>query len=302
MNKRNALIALCICAVGFFLYSSNGHSSGAFGSARILFVGDMMFDRTLRSLADSKGYDAIFSCAADYLKEFDVVVGNLEGPITTYPSLSAGTKPGEQGNTSFTFHPDVAQTLSRHNIGIVSIGNNHILDFGREGLAMTQKYLSESNISYFGSPIGDISIVKKIGDKKIAFVAFNQFLGQNDPQKTIDAIWKMRREADFVVVYAHWGEEYVEVTEYMKSVAHRFIDSGADLILGSHPHVIQEHEIYSDKHIYYSLGNFVFDQYWTSEVRTGLGVELALQGKEILLTEQAFDIQRNGQTCLISSK
>lgn len=302
LSKRNVLIALGVLVLIFAVCSLSGKTSGMLSTTKILFVGDLMFDRTIRTIAEKGGYDQIFSCVSDYVKDFDTVVGNLEGPITKYPSRSAGTIPGEEGNTSFTFDAQVAHALAKFNFKVLSLANNHILDFGKEGLSMTKDSLTEAGISYFGAPSGDISIVKELGGKKIAFVAFNQFAGQNDPQKTIDAIRDTQGSTDFVVVYAHWGEEYTEPTEYVKSLAHRFIDSGADFIVGSHPHIIQDHEIYKGKHIYYSLGNFIFDQYWNTEVRTGLGLELSLRGDDVLVIEQTFDIQRSGKTCLVSVK
>lgn len=266
---------------------------------RMLFVGDMMFDRTIRTTSESKGYSHPFSCAAEYLKSFDAVVGNLEGSITEYKSYSAGTKPGEPGNTTFTFSPKIVSELSAHNFRILNLGNNHIHDFGKTGASTTAAFLEEGNIAYFGLPGGDIAKTLEMHGKEIAFINYNQFLGQDDPQKTKQAIWDARRESDFIVVYTHWGDEYVPATEYAKALAHGFIDAGADMVIGSHPHVVQEHELYRGKHIFYSLGNFIFDQYWTEAVSTGLGVEVILDGKDVTVKEREFKILRDGRTCLV---
>ncbi len=302
LSKQSIIIALAVVVLISSAFLLKKETGGNLFATKILFVGDMMFDRTIRSIAEKKGYEHIFSCLSDYVTGFDAVVGNLEGPITPYASKSSGTIPGEEGNTTFTFDQAVAGVLARFNFTLVHLGNNHIRDFGREGVSTTKAFLEAESIGYFGAPNEEISIVKKIGGTKIAFVSFNQFLGQNDPQKTIDAIWKAKREADVTVVYTHWGDEYVEPTEYMKSLAHRFIDAGADMVVGSHPHVIQSHEVYEGKHIYYSLGNFIFDQYWTSEVKIGQGLEVTFKGNDISIAERYFDIGRDGRTCVLVSK
>lgn len=314
MTRRNIFILICCCIAITIVVIWSRHVSNPVTSAglivvkalekieilpdaKILFVGDMMFDRTIRSIAEERGYDHMFSCVADYLNRFDAVIGNLEGPITDYPSRSANTLPGELGNTSFTFDPVVSGVLARHNVRLLSVGNNHISDFGREGRESTKKYLEQAGVLYAGIPNESQLITTTIDGVRVGFVAFNQFLGEGDEVKTVQVIQEARAESDYVIVYTHWGEEYVPATNYMKSLAHTFIDAGADMIIGSHPHVIQESELYKGKHIYYSLGNFIFDQYWTNEVKTGLGVEVTL-GADVTIREVFFDIGRDGRTCL----
>lgn len=263
-----------------------------------MFAGDMMFDRTIRSKAEEKGYDFIFSCIHDYLLGFDSVIANLEGPITDSPSQSAGTQPGQMNNTTFTFSPLVANALFNHRIRTVNLGNNHSLDFGSAGAQSTREYLSGAGIDFFGSPHASSSVRLSVRGLKIAFVNFNQFLGFNNPQQTVKDIISLRDSSDYVFVYTHWGEEYVAANEYQKELAYMFIDAGADMVIGSHPHVIQEHEVYKGKHIYYSLGNFMFDQYFSDEVKRGGGVEVLLSTEGITVHETDFELMRDGRTCL----
>lgn len=270
--------------------------------AKMLFVGDMMFDRTIRTIAEKNGYGHLFSCINSYLKSFDAVIGNLEGPITFADSWSVGTKPGVQGNTSFTFSPLSAYALANHNIRILNLGNNHILDRGREGIEATARVLEDNNLIYFGIPDGDIATTTEIGGIEIGFVNFNQFLGQNDPEKTISSIRSLKNRGMFAVVYAHWGDEYSPETEREVSWARSFVDAGADLVIGSHPHVIQSVETYKGKRIYYSLGNFIFDQYFSEDVRKGLGVEVSIVNKDVTYKEVFFDIARDGTTCLSATQ
>lgn len=265
--------------------------------AKMLFIGDMMFDRTIRTAGERHGYDSLFSCTRGYLLSFDLVVGNLEGPVTDQNSVSVGAILGDPNNMRFTFDEIVPVTLAKANIKAVNIGNNHIDDSGTYGMESTVRSLDEVNIGYFGAPAASLERDLTLQGFHIALVGFNQFLGPHDPQKTIDAIVKARHENDFVAVYAHWGEEYATTTEYQRDFARRFIDAGADAVFGSHPHVIQDHEVYKGKNIYYSLGNFIFDQYWNADVKKGMGVEVTLGGNDPSYKEVYFDVEPAG-TCI----
>jgi poly-gamma-glutamate capsule biosynthesis protein CapA/YwtB (metallophosphatase superfamily) len=266
------------------------------GWAKILFIGDMMFDRTIRTIAEKQSYEHLFSCVEEYLGSFDIVVGNLEGPITKENSVSKDTVPGEPGNTSFTFAYAVARELASHNIRLVNLGNNHIRDFGEAGLTETKAALDKEHVDYFGDPTSNLAKELKIGGEKIAFINFNQFI-ENDPDSTIEEIRTVRASSQRVIVYAHWGEEYSKENEYQKNLAHRFVDAGADLIIGTHPHILQGHETYKGAEIFYSLGNFIFDQYWNDSVRRGGGVEAVFSADGIETTEVFFDISRDGTVC-----
>lgn len=266
---------------------------------RLLFAGDMMFDRTIREIAEDKSYDYLFSCLSDYLDDVDLVAANLEGPITDYMSISRDTVPGQNGNTTFTFDKRILGSLLSHRISMVNLGNNHILDFGYFGLAQTKQFLGDNGILFFGTPAGQIYATTNIRGYDLAMINFNQFLNDGSAQETISAIWKTKKDSDLVVVYAHWGEEYSAVTDFQKALAHSFIDAGADLVIGSHPHIIQERESYKGKDIHYSLGNFIFDQYWDDKVSTGGGVEVILDGDKIEQNQVRFDIDKNGLTCLL---
>jgi len=284
---------------------------------QLLFVGDIMFDRGIRYYAGKNGLPAmpahagqaggnefIFDKISPTLLGNDLVVANLEGPITDNKSVSAGTAIGSANNYFFTFDPSWAKTLFQENIRLVDLGNNHILNFGKAGVDSTEKYLDNAGVDYFGAPSGDKSIIKNIGGVKIAFVSYNQFLSSNiaDEQKaTIAEIEKIKSEADIVVVFSHWGIEYQSlINPPEESLARQFIDAGADLVVGSHPHVIGPIEIYKGKRIYYSLGNFIFDQYFNEDVRNGLGVVVKIDKatKQLDFSEQKFYLQNNGQTLL----
>ena len=277
----------------------------------IIFVGDLMFDRNIRQAAAKNSNDFIFEPLKDWLGENDLVVANLEGPITENQSVSVNTLPGGQNNYIFTFSPSLANTLFSNNIQLVSLGNNHILNFGQKGLEATKQYLNKAGISYFGAPVDERSIIKDIKGVKIALVNYNQFAGNaavepsfakatvGERTAVIEEIKKTKAQADIVIVYAHWGIEYDSVANgVIKNLAHEFVDAGADLVIGTHPHVIQDKEEYQGKMIYYSLGNFIFDQYFSLEVKRGLAVKVKinLADKKVEFEETELCLQGNGQT------
>jgi len=283
MEGIRQIIALILGLI-FSLFShfaaplSNAQVRAEAPHATVLFVGDMLFDRTVRTTMNEKGGDFIFSCIDPLLQREDLVVGNLEGPITPFASVSATSSPGDEFNYTFTFATATAPLLFTHNIRLVNIGNNHITNFGMSGVRSTTGYLSAAGVSYFGDPQGHTVATISIGGVKLAFINYNEF----DPVYGATlAASKVRTEIALAwgrgyipVVYAHWGQEYESATDAQKNLAHSFIDAGAEMVIGSHPHVVQESEVYRGKHIYYSLGNFVFDQYFSDAVMRGLTLQV----------------------------
>lgn len=274
---------------------------------RLLFGGDLMFDRHIRLNAQKHGnYDFIFSNLKELFFGYDLVVANLEGPITNNLSVSSGTIPGSPKNFIFTFDPRITQVLADHNIRVVCLGNNHILNFGQKGLAATKQYLDQDGVGFFGFT-GDETgrvLVKEINNIRLGFVNYNQFLAGGLAAVEED-INNLSDQVDWLILYAHWGDEYQEYFgEEIKDLAHYFVDQGVDLVIGSHPHVVWPHEKYQGKNIYYSLGNFVFDQYFSPETTKGILVEVVISGKEgeIITKEWPIEMKPGGQTNPSSSE
>lgn len=265
----------------------------------ILFGGDMQFDRYIRSVAEKWGGPFIFDGLRSEFQKADLVVANLEGPITDNPSVSETSIEGSHDNYVFTFPPETADLLKREHITLVNIGNNHILNFKEDGVRETKERLEQAGVQYFGSPLeGDTRyVVQDIRGVKIAFVNYNEFIWKGY-EKALSDIATVKEQSDFVVVYTHWGKEYVETTPAMKTLAHAFVDAGADLIIGSHPHVVQGSEVYRGKQIYYSLGNLVFDQYFRPETQEGLIVRAVFDPVQKTIETKVLPIRlkTNGQT------
>ena len=275
--------------------------------ASLLFVGDIMLDRTIRKDGELYGYKNLFACLENEFKGYDEVIGNLEGTITNFQSVSRDAAYEAPASFRFTFDTQAVQSLVDIGLSIVSIGNNHIRDFGDEGINQTIQNTQEMNLLVFGNPqknrpSGDRRyVIKEIAGTKIAFIAYNQFFGTKE--QTFEDLQEAISYSDLQIIYTHWGDEYTPARSDIKILARSFVDAGADLIIGGHPHVIQEIETYKDVSIYYSLGNFIFDQYWEEAVRTGLGVEVLIANKKIQsLTEKKFESIRHKGTCIKTSE
>ena len=267
-------------------------------SATVLFVGDMMFDRYIRTVLDREGKEKVLGGVSALLAEADMNVGNLEGPITDNPSQSQGTKVGELTNMRFTFSLGVREILRDYGFEVVSIGNNHIQDFGPDGVRSTTAYLRGTGISYVGDPTGASAepVIKDVNGITLAFVSYSDFIG-GDAQRAREAI--ASSQADAVVVLAHWGSEYETAPpERVRELARSFVTAGADLIIGSHPHVIGAVEDIEGTRVYYSLGNFVFDQYWEPGVRCGLAVKATFAKEGITYEETRVGMKQDGSTVL----
>lgn len=267
--------------------------------ARVVFVGDLMFDRYIRTVLERDGEEAVLGDVAPLLSEAELTVGNLEGPITDHSSQSQGTKVGDLTNMRFTFSPSVAKLLHTYGFDLVSIGNNHIRDFGEEGVESTIAYLEGAAIAVVGD-IAPEPVIRDVEGVRLAFVSYSDFV-RADGERALHAI--ERADADAVIVLAHWGTEYEnEPPARIRELARSFVLAGADLVIGSHPHVIGTVEDIGTARVYYSLGNFVFDQYWEPSVRCGLAITATFrkekEGTRVQYDEARVGMRSNGATVL----
>ncbi len=244
----------------------------------ILFVGDIMLDRNVARRIRKNGFDSIFKNVLDIFKDKDIVVGNLEGTITDNPSISEI----DHNILRFTFKKDYADKLKETGFTIFSLANNHSLDFYKAGYDETLSNLSNAGLKYFGSANNDANLSESIDidGKKICFIGYHDLYTFNE-NPVLKEIENTRDSCDYQIIFAHWGNEYKNyASERDIMLAHKFIDTGVDLVIGAHPHVIQPVEIYKDKAIFYSLGNFVFDQDFSYETKHSIAVVLDINSKE----------------------
>ena len=247
----------------------------------ILFFGDTMFDRGVRGyVATSEGKD-IFKKVAPLIENADLTVLNLEGPITTYKSVAS------YNNLSFTFPTSTAQLLGDNGIDIVSLSNNHTHNFGREGLASTHQFLSQANVQYFGNPYNStstLSYVATVHGLEVAFVGYHAFMNP-DLTPLIAEIRMHKENKRLVIFFPHWGNEYQKkASRNQVDVATRAVEAGVDLVVGAHPHVVQNIEVIKNTPVVYSLGNFIFDQWFSKDVQEQLALKVWIDPSSRVIT------------------
>lgn len=244
----------------------------------LLFGGDVCLQDFITEKYETDGISGILSkTLLDVMKQSDITMVNQE-----FSFSSRGTAMEDKEYT-FRTHPDKVEMFSDMGIDIVSLANNHAMDFGRDALADSFETLGQAGILYVGAG-ENLDRAKKMeviesNGKKIGFLAASRvipvgdwnagsisgMLTTYDPALLLEAIKSNRAYCDILIVYVHWGIERNEYPEeYQKKMAKQYIDAGADVVIGSHPHVMQGIEYYKDKPIAYSLGNYIFSTRYRS--------------------------------------
>jgi poly-gamma-glutamate synthesis protein (capsule biosynthesis protein) len=224
----------------------------------------------------------------------DLTVANLECALT-----HRFAPPDDPYTLRFLSFPEAITGLQLSGIDAVSLANNHSMDFGPLALADTRQALAEAGILSFGAGEDLAAALAPaelaLGSSRVALLGFDgisaDWYGATPttagtapllPDLVERAIRDAARRADIVIPFFHWGVEYTLVpTETQRALAYLALDSGATLVVGSHPHWVQGIEWYHDKPIFYSLGNFVFDQEWSSETKQGLILHLWFAGTRL---------------------
>ncbi|HBC45031.1 MAG: SH3 type 3 domain protein [Candidatus Collierbacteria bacterium GW2011_GWB1_45_35] len=251
----------------------------------LLFGGDVMLGRSVNTrIIKYADFSWPFRKITSLFSEADLTMVNLESPFQT------GCKPTDKGMI-FCADPRSVEGLTTAGIDIVNLANNHINNQGQEGIDETINILNKNNIAYVGAR-RDSSVVFNIKNTKIAFLGFTDIAsGSKDvstasPDSIKSQISEAKKSADLVITTFHWGNEYSQRSLHQVELAHLAINSGADVVIGHHPHWVQETEEYKGKPIYYSLGNLVFDQMWSEETRKGLVVSLIFSGNQLVNKEE----------------
>ncbi len=240
---------------------------------RLLFVGDVMLDRHVAEKIRTSGDPAypFRRLPLGWFDSFDFAVANLEGPVTSRsrPPLKS---------IDFRFEIYTAKTLKDLGIDAISQANNHTLDQGAVGFEESRATLREQGLLVFGHQVRDDEIAlatTTVRGVRFAFLGFNTTDNPFDEKAAERVIRQAREQADHVVVFMHWGTEYRNrPNSDVVARAHWLIDRDVDAVIGGHPHWVQGIESYRGKPIAYSLGNFVFDQYFSRETQEGLTVAL----------------------------
>lgn len=249
---------------------------------RFMAVGDIMLGRGVGMRLQKAGsYEKAFEKVASVLKQGDIVFANLESPLTNSShGLDSKRKIVLKGK------PEAVSALTSAGFNLVSLSNNHMMDYYEKGLFDTMSLLEKNNISYAGSgknieearkPV----IIEKNGIRigLLAYTDMAELIFAGEPYLSFAAganksglvprkyeiikedVIKLRGQVDLLAVSLHWGvEDSFIIAPEQVEFAHNLIDDGVDMILGHHPHQFQGIEVYKGKPIFYSMGNFLFDQ------------------------------------------
>ncbi len=249
------------------IFNNEKKRQKAVGDVTILATGDIIPARVTNAKIKSKGVEYPFLKIGELLKSGDFTVANLESPLLkSCPTLLEGM--------TFCGTSDFATSMKQHGIGLVTLENNHIGNYGPLGVSETESVLESSDLPFARF---DLPYVVSINEIKFGFLPVNGVGLAINKELLAQRINDLRKKTDVVIVAVHWGKEYTYNPSVAAGIApddplvlgHFIIDSGADLVLGNHPHWVQGVEIYKEGFIAYSHGNFIFDQEWSQETKEG---------------------------------
>lgn len=292
-------------------------------SLRITAVGDIMLGRGVgnRLVGMGQDYTYPFTRVKEVLKRGDIVFGNLEVPFTNCGHSLKGIEEG--GKYVLKSSEASAEGVIYAGFNLLNLANNHIMDYYDAGLFDTMRILDKNNIVYAGAgkdlnnamkpgiiekkglKIGLLSYTEMAellydGDPQLVFAAGEGKAGvaSLEPAGIIREIEKLKGKVDIILVSLHWGiEESFTIASQQKELAHRLLDSGADVILGHHPHQFQGIEIYKGKPVVYSMGNFIFDQN-DPENQEGFILDMVYSGRK-LKSFSAIPFRIEGKTRIV---
>lgn len=238
-------------------------------SVSFLFGGDMMFGRMIAHTFLAGGLEkSLDQLGNRVFWGTDAGIVNLEGPVSP-TRVPDDIRPN---NLVFNFPPQTTRALTYLKVNAASQANNHSANAGAQGLANTREVLKAADIQPIGGPgdadIDQVGVFK--GEGMTLYVIGVHTLASVPDLKPL--ITRLKAEpSSRVIVFPHWGVEYVyKHTGGQESQAHAWIDAGADLVIGAHPHVIEDSELYKGRPIIYSMGNLLFDQTFSKETQQGL--------------------------------
>lgn len=269
----------------------------------ILFTGDFYSGPEISRLIESESFDDIFGAFLTYVRSSDIAVTNLESPLTTHNAKIQKTGPALKTS------PETVNALKYAGFKLIALSNNHIMDYGVDGLNETMRSLSNAGIDYLG--VGENikqaseTFYKKVKGKVLAFINVSEsewstatvdLPGTNplNPVLNYYSIKDAKEKSDYVFLIVHGGHErYSLPSPRMKETYRFFIDAGADAIIGHHTHFISGYESYKGKPIFYSLGNFIFENSENSDLRWYRGIAVKIRINEMSIAYEIIPFVQN---------
>lgn len=242
------------------------------GSATFAFVGDVLLDRSVGEHIKEKGVDYPWLHAASLFSDADFVIANLETSVAT------SGRPMKDKQFTFRAHPSVMRGVSTAGVDLVSLANNHTLDFGEDALLETIENVRSHGVLDVGAGAtveeAESPRIVYINGLLVGIIGYSRVIPVDewdvrirapgmasgyDDTRVIKSVLKLRPEVDVVIVLLHWGRE---LWDNPRDIDYRLAQSlkaaGADIVVGGHPHVLQGFEFEDKSFVSYSLGNFVF--------------------------------------------
>lgn len=263
----------------------------------LVAVGDIMLGGTAEEIMLKNSYDYPFQKTSHLLDNADIVIGNLEGPLTNIESSSLDKE------YIFRSPPEnVAPALARAGFNIMNLANNHTMDYGVDGLNDTIKSLKKNGIFSLGAGANLTQARKGLifntDYGRVALLSYSltfpkDFWATGDRAGTAfghkkdieEDVQRLSQQADYIIVSFHWGrEKTTTLRPYQPTLAHAAIDAGADVVIGHHPHILQAIEQYKNGLVIYSLGNYVFGSY-SKDADTSVVARIILHNGEFYSAE-----------------
>lgn len=254
------------------------------GTLGTLFFGDIMLERRLEEVIARHGVEWLFHGIRVLpnqvsLRDIDIVGANLEGAVTEGGVHSHPVYPYD-----FAFSPERVAAAVDVGISFFTIANNHLQDQGEEGVLSTRRLLTGLGVDFSGdvdSRVSDDSVtVIERNDLDVAMISLSGVYGALNTDAVRGLVSDSENRADLVIVNVHWGVEYQHVAHpAQRSLARALVESGTDLVIGHHPHVTQGIEIVDGVPVFYSLGNFIFDQAFSEATQEGLAVRVGIDAQ-----------------------
>ncbi|MDP2709295.1 MAG: CapA family protein [bacterium] len=244
------------------------------------FAGDVMLGRNVGDRFQKNNFKDLFvNFDAGAFSGKDIVWLNLEGPIS---DKQVKQNPADH-SLVFNFSREAIEALKYLKITTAGLANNHTDNQGQAGLSKTKEILKQAKIEANGEPntISEAGIVRyRQGELTVALIAVNALYGRTDGMGEL--IKREKGKNNFVIVLPHWGSEYQTAHGAgQEKMAKNWIAAGADLIIGMHPHVVQDAQLINGKLVFYSLGNFIFDQMFSAETQQGLILSGTISADEL---------------------
>lgn len=297
MIQEAISLVLSFLIVLFPAISPNQQTNSPTKHTSILFTGDIMLGRSVMGEAiDRKDYLYPFRNVQNFLSDSDITFVNLENAIIENCPRQY------KGSFTFCTTPDIAKGLVESGVDIVTLANNHSGNFGQKGLEETKRILDGYGIKWVDGT--NLEIIEKNGIK-FGFLGFD-FVYRGFSEEDKKLIEDSNRVVDVLIVSPHWGDEYKNVAnKFQTETAKVMVELGADLIVGHHPHWVQNYVDLSvatgtnSVPVYYSLGNFIFDQMWSEETKKGMAVKVVFEEQRIIdRQEYKVYIEKLGQPVL----